>query len=521
MAVGQRFTVDPWLEDWIREIYEPEYSGEKDWIDDNGVTHKAPLDGDRVVRRAALLVARKNAKSYAVAGLLLCHLVGPLAVPNGQIYSCAIDREQAKVVFRMCAQMIRATPSLSRYLKVTDSQSIIAVTRSDCAGAGSRYRALSADSTTKHGLGPDFFVYDEFGEASDKDDLWNTMFDGQQLRHNPLAVAISTQNNDPQHPFSIMLDDGLSGEDPTLVCHLHAADEDCDLDDRAQWLKANPACATWKPISPIATAAAEALRLPSKEQNFRRRYLNQRVSQYASLITASAWKECAADFEFEAGEKIFLGLDLSGKHDLTALVAVSAGDESRVKSWFWKPADFIGEHSKRDRVRYDLFQQQGHLIAPDGPIIHPEYVAQKIIEIVQKYNVVSMAYDRYFFSYLIKDFDRLGFHASATDQHAPLFIVPWGQGTKDMAPAVDALETDILCGKLKHDQNPLLTMCMMNAQVVSDAAGARKFDKDKSRMRIDGAVAMGTALGLKHRTAEVPVIVNPYDDPDFSIMKLG
>ena len=67
-AIGQRFKVDPWLEAWIRDIYEPEYD-----------------DGRRIVRQAALSVARKNAKSYAVAGMLLAHLIGPEAVPNGQI----------------------------------------------------------------------------------------------------------------------------------------------------------------------------------------------------------------------------------------------------------------------------------------------------------------------------------------------------------------------------------------------------------------------------------------------------
>ena len=34
------------------------------------------------------------------AGLVLAHLVGPESEPRGEIYSAAIDREQAALVFR-------------------------------------------------------------------------------------------------------------------------------------------------------------------------------------------------------------------------------------------------------------------------------------------------------------------------------------------------------------------------------------------------------------------------------------
>jgi phage terminase large subunit-like protein len=499
-AAGQNFKVDPWLEDWIRDIYEPE--GE---------------DGLRVVRRAVLSVARKNAKSYCVSGLMLCHLVGPEAQGNGQIYSCAVDREQAKVIFRMCAQMIQMRPALGRYLKVVESTSTIFVTRNDVKGRGSRYRALSAETRGKHGLGADFFVYDEFGEARDSN-LYNTLLDSQQLRVSPLCVVISTQNNDPQHPLSLLIDDGLKGVDPTIVCHLYAADEDCDLDDEKQWLKANPALRHWKPYGPIAVAAKEALRIPAQEANFRRRYLNQRVSMHSPLIAASDWKKAdAGPFQFAKKEPIYLALDMSATTDLTALTGVSVNDGSRVKAWYWKPKDLIDLHSKRDRARYDLWVQQGHMIAAPGRVINPRLIAQKIMDLCELYDVRGLVFDRYRTGEILRTFDDLGFIASE-DGSGHLRIVPWGQGFKDMSPAVNAFEIAILEGDLAHDSNPVTTMCVSNAVVEEDAAGNRKLDKDKSRMRIDGAVSLAMALGLKALDRNAPAPTNPWDDPNFKMM---
>jgi phage terminase large subunit-like protein len=56
-----------------------------------------PERGDlRIVRRAILAMARKNGKSVLISALALVHLVGPEAVTNGEIYSAANDRDQAR-----------------------------------------------------------------------------------------------------------------------------------------------------------------------------------------------------------------------------------------------------------------------------------------------------------------------------------------------------------------------------------------------------------------------------------------
>jgi phage terminase large subunit-like protein len=85
------------------------------------------------------------------------------------------------------------------------------------------------------------------------------------------------------------------------------------------------------------------------------------------------------------------------------------------------------------------------------------------------------------------------------DEGIDLPLVPWGQGFKDMGPAVDVLEAAILDAKIKHGGHPVLTWNVANAVVQVDPAGARKIAKDKSLERVDGLVALVMAMGLHSR----------------------
>jgi phage terminase large subunit-like protein len=75
-------------------------------------------------------------------------------------------------------------------------------------------------------------------------------------------------------------------------------------------------------------------------------------------------------------------------------------------------------------------------------------------------------------------------------------LIEWGQGFKDMSPAIDTLESELLNGRIAHGNHPVLTMCAANAVISRDAAGNRKLDKHKATGRIDGLVAMAMAFGV-------------------------
>lgn len=483
---GSPFRLRDWQRKFIRDIYEPHDGG-----------------GRRVVRRAILSIARKNGKTALIAALALAHLIGPEAIPNGEIYSAANDREQAAQVYKVAAQMVRADPELASMLKPVDSTKVIA-----CYSNGSMYKAISAEAGTKHGLNPSVVIFDELAQAKSRN-LYDVLDTAMGARIEPLFITISTQSNDPEHILSKLIDDGLSAGDPTTVCHLYAVDDDYpDVFDARVWKKANPALGDFRDLADFKALAAKAQRMPSEEAKFRNLYLNQRVSPVSAVVSRRDWTACAGKAKFQDGESVYLSLDLSSVDDLTALAMVSAENKSRARVWLWKPEDHLRDHSDRDfgsgNWRYEEWHKDGHLEVSPGRVIDHIVVAKKIAELATRYNVLGMAYDRHKIDYLIRDLDRIDFIATKEgDGDDGLKLVPWGQGFVSMGPAVDAFVTAVTTGDLEHPANPVLTWNIANARAVMDPAGNRKLDKDKSRFRIDGAVALVMALGLKARdTAE-------------------
>jgi phage terminase large subunit-like protein len=108
-------------------------------------------------------------------------------------------------------------------------------------------------------------------------------------------------------------------------------------------------------------------------------------------------------------------------------------------------------------------------------------------DILQDCDVQAIGFDRWRFDLLQKELTEIG-------ADWPLF--PFGQGFKDMAPAIDSLEELLLNEQIAHGANPVLTMCMANARIEKDAAGNRKMNKAKATGRIDGAVALAMAVGV-------------------------
>jgi phage terminase large subunit-like protein len=128
-------------------------------------------------------------------------------------------------------------------------------------------------------------------------------------------------------------------------------------------------------------------------------------------------------------------------------------------------------------------------------------VALFIAELTQRYKVKGLAYDRWGMQALLKEFDRCGLQAYEDNEKGGdgLRLVPWGQGYRDMGPAVNALEYAVIERKIMHPNNPVLNWNMANAVARLDPAGNRKLDKEKARFRIDGAVALTMLMGLRSR----------------------
>jgi len=426
-----------------------------------------------------------------IAALLLVFLVGPEAKRNSQIVSGAMSKDQAALVHSLASKMVRLSERLSELVKIVPSgKRLIGLPMNV------EYRALAADAATGQGLSPRLAILDEVGQVrGPRNDFVEAITTAQGAYDDALLLAISTQSPNDGDLLSIWIDDALAGHDPGNVCHLYAAPEDCDLDDKAAWKASNPALGKFRSEIDLSTQAENAKRMPSAEAGFRNLCLNQRIEVHAPFVTKSVWdaNSGAADFEVFRNGPVYIGVDLSARVDLTAIVGVARAADStwHVRTDCFTPQDGVRERAKRDRAPYDLWVDQGLLHAVPGASVDPDYVARWLLEAYKGCDIQVVAYDRW----RIDEFKLALARQDADDSFLEL-MVPFGQGIKDMSPALDTLEAELVNSRVRHGKHPVLTMCAHNARVFRDGGGNRKFEKIKSSGRIDAMVALAMALGV-------------------------
>lgn len=446
---------------------------------------------------------RKNGKTSFSAMILLLHLVGPEAVPNGQLYSCAQSRDQASVLFSLAAKMVRMSADLSDYVHIRDTAKQLY-----CNELGTLYRALSADASTAMGLSPSLVIHDELGQVKGpRFDLYEALETASAAQANPLSIVISTQAATDGDLLSLLIDDAKSNADPRVKCVLYAVPMGADPFDRDVLAKAQP---NWHLMNheEVFRQADEAKRMPSREASFRNLVANQRIEATSPFVSRSVWSDNSAPPRDDAGMRVWGGLDLSSVSDLTALVLVS--DSGDVLPTFWLPEEGLLEKSRSDRVPYDLWHDQGYLMTTPGRAIEYEFVAHYLKGVFDRYDVQALAFDRYNMKFLMPWLERAGFTQAQLSK-----FVEFGQGFVSMGGALRELEARLLSRKLRHGGHPVLETCAFNAVAVTDPAGNRKFTKQKSSGRIDGMVALAMAVGTIPDGADAEPETSVYEEGVF------
>lgn len=451
-------------------------------------------------RRAIISFGRKNAKTTLAAFLLLLHTCGPEARPNSQLNSAAQSKDQAAILFKLAAKVVRLSPTLNPVVVIRDT-----VKELLCPELGTLYKALSAEASTAYGLSPVFIVHDELGQVKGpRSELYDALETAVGAHDSPLSIVISTQAPTDGDLLSVLIDDALAGNDPRVVLSLYTADPTDDPFEEATIRKANPAFGDFLNAKEVLAMAEDARRMPSRENEYRNLILNQRVDRNSPFISKSIWQANGAEPAEDWGDApVYAGLDLSSVHDLTAFVPIAEISGAwEVKPTFWLPEQGLREKSRADRVPYDLWAEQGLLETTPGKAIEYEFVAHWLFRFCANHNVRKIAFDRWGMKYLKPWLLKAGF----TEEQIEEIFVEFGQGFQSMSPALRDLESVLLNENMRHGNHPVLTMCAANAVVTPDPAGNRKLNKAKAAGRIDGMVALAQAIG-----------VAPLDNPEPSM----
>lgn len=304
-------------------------------------------DGRLRHRQALIGESRKNGKSGIGSTLGLGGLV--LGPTGGEVYSCAADKDQAKIVFNTARRMVQMDPELSEMLKVY--RDVIEFPKT-----GSVYKALSAEAFTKEGLNPHLVLFDEV-HAQPNRELWDVMALAMGARVEPLMVGITTAGvrTDTTGQDSLcygMYQYGVrvaKGEvvDPTFfMAWWEPKNPDADHHDPDTWAEANPGLDDLVSVEDLASAV---LRTPENE--FRTKRCNQWVATQQAWFPTGLWESLADARPVPDGAEVVLAFDGSFSGDSTGLTVHDVSDlHMDVVACWEKPHDAEGWRVNPDEV---------------------------------------------------------------------------------------------------------------------------------------------------------------------------
>ena len=457
---GEDLIFRPWQRELTRQLFAVKADGT--------FKHRVGLIG----------LPRKNGKSAWLSAVALESLV--LGAQGGEIYSCAAEKEQAKIVFNTAKEMVRLHPELSELLTVYKDTIHNPKT-------GSVYRALSSDAFSKEGLNPTLVCFDEL-HAQPNRELFDVMSLAMGARIEPMLVAITTAGvkSDSSGKDSICFSLYEYGKkvslgevvDSSFFFAWWEANNEGDYRDQSAWREANPG---FDDIVAADDFSSAILRTPEAE--FKTKRLNIWTSTSDTWLPHGAWDVLTDSREIPDGVDVVLGFDGSFNGDCTAIVAVTVEEVPHIM-----PVA-VWEKPEEADASWQI------------PVLEVEDAIRKA---ATRWQVLEIACDPYRWARTFQVLD---------DEGLPVVIFP--QTASRMTPATTRFFEAVINKTLTHDGDARLARHIGNAQLRTDNRGSRLAKEAKgSKRRIDLAVssvmALERASWWQSQGGALPQIFDPF-----------
>ena len=427
-------------------------------------------DGRFRHRTALVGMARKNGKSALAASM---GLAGLTVGGNGsEIYSCAADRDQARIVFGTAKRMIEMDQELSSMFTLYRD----AIEFKEKASV---YRVLSAEAYTKEGLNPSPLVIFDEVHAQPSWDLWNTLSLAGGARADSLLFGITTAGVKTQangqdslcyslYQYGQRIVKEETKDTSFFFAWWEPAKPEGDHRDQSLWAEANPGLGD---IVDLGDFESAVLRTPEAE--FRTKRINCFVSTSVAWLPTGSWEAIEDKTRVPIpGEEVILAFDGSFSNDSTALVAWSLGGEKphlSVLGLWERPED----------------AEQGWYV----PIAEVE---QTIISNARdtRFDVREIVFDpaRWNRTFMVLDEEGLP-------------VVAYPNSAERMVPATQKFYEGVVNQSFTHDGDERLARHIANCVTKQSSRGVM-VAKASSRRKVDAAVA--SIFGYDRATQPAP-----------------
>ena len=496
------YQLSPWAEKDLRAIY-----GNVDMA-----------TGLRIYRRAYLSMGKQNGKSFLTGGLPVYHLDCEDET-DPEVCGAAAAKDQAAIVFKATAKIIRANPVLLQRFKVLDS--IKRVTRRDNRGY---YEVLSADGDLKDGIRPSLLIRDEIHrwKTQKAETLRDVTTKGQISRREPLDIQATTAGAEYESPlwWNEYQFAKLVQTDPTLAPDFYVSIFEADakrVEEEPEYWKSREARKAANPShedfgghlrdAAICAELNKALANASERSKYLRYHLNVPIkTQEDPVIDIPKWQACGGDvdlrtypeYDFELvmrkwgliEQPCWAGVDASWTIDLTAVVFVfppcGASNAWSLLPFFFAPREKLPQLERITRMPFTSWVERGFVTATQGGAIDMRAVLERIRRGKEMFELREVPYDRVNFRTEAMTLLDEGIEAVEVQQNYMQLSYP----TKFLLGAYPEKQ-------IRHGNHPVLNWMAACLQLQYDQKDNCQPDKPqrlKSSKRIDGVQATVTAL---------------------------
>ena len=430
-------------------------------------------------------VARGNGKSCLASGIALYMLcadgeVGP------DVYSFAVDKEQAKIVYDDAVSMVNNNEALQRAFGIKVLSNSIKIKRTN-----GTFKPMSSETKKLDGLNPHCAIIDEL-HAHPTRKVYDLVKKGMVKRLQPLLFAITTAG---------YILDGICMEVRTLVQHvlkgdivsdttfgiIFSADEGDEWDSLTAIKKANPNFN----ISVFARNINDdigAARLSIQNQNdFKTKHLDIWCNSNSQWLDVSKWDKCRCEEKLEdfIGCPCIIGMDLASKIDLATIVLVFwKYNELEDRLHFycyqksWLPEKRIKSSSN---VFYQNWVNEGYLKTNSGEITDYTQIESEIVEISKQFDILCVAYDPAQATMISQNLMNYG-----------ICMVELSQTLRNISEPMKQVQALVYSGRLHNNGDPLFRWQAGNVVAHVDAKENIYPRKEKSAgdPKIDSMMAL-------------------------------
>jgi phage terminase large subunit-like protein len=479
------------------------------------------LDGLRRFTLCYIEVAKKNGKSTLMAALAL-YMADPEGdgEARGDVYVAATTKYQSKdIVFQEAKRFIAASEAVAERAEVYTAAI-------GFPGAG-KFEPLAANSEKLNGLNIHFGILDEVGDHTTPA-MFNVFKSSMVARRQPLLCSITTAGHtreniayyQRQHAEQVL--EGTIPDDGYFA-FIASPDDGDAWDAERTWHKANPSLGVTVQIDRLRSDCSQARNIRSLKADFVRFNVNRWPTTSLSPwidVTDLSKPGCGYLLESEhqlrivdrlaavekrlAGQRCWAGVDLALVSDLSAVALLfppfdyrSDDDydertaEKRVREDVFEllfrvycPEENIERRTKEHRVPYNEWREQGLITVTPGEVTDFDFIQRDLLELRERFSIREVGFD----VALARDF------AGKMEKCHGVKMTQVRQGY-GLYPAIQRIEKLTKEGRLCLHGHPIAGWCFSNV-VLSHGVKDSRFDRKKSREKIDCAAAAATAVDV-------------------------